>query len=1690
MQNSTLQGWNTGTLTFVDETGAALDASHFVWENDVLFYKTSPTILTWSNGAGDGKWNNTSANWTTGDTSISSTEHADIIFGSNENTRETITLEGELTVRNMTVQQGGNYAYTASTAGTSLSLESLTVESGATADIQLGSGALNANEISSAGTVTISGDSLNLNLLEVSAGTTTLDGPLSVAADSTLVVTGGGNGILKATASASIDVQGTLDLSQFAYGTYLEGTYQSSSRGIISVFNAISGPGTVLLKSGAEIQTQGDRTAVNLAANYKVAGTAANASLAFTSWADKDNKTWRTWTVGAGGSLTIGDAGDGTLSMLAGQQLQVVDGGELKVGTLNLGYNDINGNANNPGSLLMSGDASKVTLNHIHIQNGTENWLNDITITGGTLKVTGTEAVTYATGTNIARTNITIGGTEGQTVTLQTGDNDWTLTRQSDAASTLTVGDVTIDAANTGTITLAGATLTGTITNNAKLALGGSTTVAEGTQAVISGSGLLKAATGASIDVQGTLDLSGCTYSTDGIDSTTRNKQMVSLFNAISGPGTVLLKSGAEIQTQGDRTAVNLAANYKVAGTAANASLAFTSWADKDNKTWRTWTVGAGGSLTIGDAGDGTLSMLAGQQLQVVDGGELKVGTLNLGYNDINGNANNPGSLLMSGDASKVTLNHIHIQNGTENWLNDITITGGTLKVTGTEAVTYATGTNIARTNITIGGTEGQTVTLQTGDNDWTLTRQSDAASTLTVGDVTIDAANTGTITLAGATLTGTITNNSRLALGGGVTVAEGTQASIDGSKVQLDATLTSAGTLYLKTDAIYLGSTLKDVITTGGTVSYSLGGENGFQSIGGMNYYLSTNGNVIVQKATTATLHGIVYALQTDTSGGQYDGGLYIAVRDTVTASDFYISSGTVTVDSAVHEAASRYYLRGGKMLIDKNLSVNNSIIDYTEGDASIIQLSDGAALVLDSEANGLNVTNLLSGKLSAVSATDGATPTGRLIISSDATLAGGFTSTFTGAVELQNSRLTMGTAPAQSVNVSGISDFILNGTSEIYYHANPTQDVDIRKITVQSGAGSLKLHDSNGSPMVINEVAVERGATFNFVSDWHDSAVTVNTLRGSGKFLAESADGNSADNPSTTIASLSGFTGDLEFVKDTEKDMTVVVQTGTGEALSFNSLTATNLNGAMNFTFNVQRNTTVQTLTAAAGTVSLSTGTTLTLGDGVNASIHSIGTVNAAGNSTIHLNADATLHAFSKSGNGTLTLTGSGVYDIGSVTNLGVGISVADKIGVTTNSVQADSWTGTLRLSGTLQGTNLNNMGNSNSWIEVDLAGLSGYLNQEKRDYVPNFRLNGNLDMNNDGSRNSHFQGAFEGTGGFIVSHNASLTYNFSGDVSKWTGAISQTGTGTTTVKFTGAASEINTAISNAAGTLNMEIATTSDATLSRDVSVSRLQVSNTARLAGESNTITAGNVEISRKDASLSNVMVQGNSISAADTADDAKGSLLNSLVRLQDETAFTIENMVLTNTTVTAASSATEVKLKNVEGSTARLTMGAFTLDATPQVEAQAGGETRGSLSYTNGLAVSGDSAATLTLNLDVPGAVEKYGAGTYDLTITLSGYGSDFVLPENIASLVRFDTTSWLYKALVSQNADFGASVAAVSTLAAEETKSVPTVQYAAGTGDNVGSLVITISGLNVPEPATSTLSLLALAALAARRRRK
>ena len=149
------------------------------------------------------------------------------------------------------------------------------------------------------------------------------------------------------------------------------------------------------------------------------------------------------------------------------------------------------------------------------------------------------------------------------------------------------------------------------------------------------------------------------------------------------------------------------------------------------------------------------------------------------------------------------------------------------------------------------------------------------------------------------------------------------------------------------------------------------------------------------------------------------------------------------------------------------------------------------------------------------------------------------------------------------------------------------------------------------------------------------------------------------------------------------------------------------------------------------------------------------------------------------------------------------------------------------------------------------------------------------------------------------------------------------------------------------------------------------------------------------------------------------------------------------------------------------------------------EATAEGMNR-TLTYSSGLGV--ESGTTLTLNLDVLNAVASDKHGTYDITITLNGYGEGYdfsTLGDDIKKLVQFDADSWLGQMLADVEWTMVEKPNGTETASAESTAGV--TYY---TDQNVGALVITINGLNVPEPTTSTLSLLALAALAARRRRK
>ena len=131
----------------------------------------------------------------------------------------------------------------------------------------------------------------------------------------------------------------------------------------------------------------------------------------------------------------------------------------------------------------------------------------------------------------------------------------------------------------------------------------------------------------------------------------------------------------------------------------------------------------------------------------------------------------------------------------------------------------------------------------------------------------------------------------------------------------------------------------------------------------------------------------------------------------------------------------------------------------------------------------------------------------------------------------------------------------------------------------------------------------------------------------------------------------------------------------------------------------------------------------------------------------------------------------------------------------------------------------------------------------------------------------------------------------------------------------------------------------------------------------------------------------------------------------------------------------------------------------------------------------------DSSASLVVDLgDLGSQAGLVYEKTYDLTITLSGFTMDY----EAGTGLLFAADSWLGQLLAGQGAAEYVS-GSLETPAELASNTTVTVEYAGMTGEggaNVGT-IITITGLTViPEPTTTTLSLLALCGLVARRRRK
>ncbi len=1202
---------------------------------------------------------------------------------------------------------------------------------------------------------------------------------------------------------------------------------------------------------------------------------------------------------------------------------------------------------------------------------------------------------------------------------------------------------------------------------------------------------------GASMTLQGALTSTTVSLADSTAALIFDNSSEVTANGSMTGAGSVE-KKGAGILNLGSGSG-NLTGNITVtAGTLKAGSGQSTAYfgADYGSNKNRTITVKKGAALDVnGTEAYYHVVLEGGATLKNSSGTDISTGWKALPYLELTGDATVEATsqiAMHQGDGDKNKGGTYKLELGGHTLTKtgadimylhgSISIGAGTIKIdNGTfqmaSGVTLESGVNLTLNGGSLNSSAeadfaALTVRSTTGTFEISKAMRVTGGTTLSGG--TLTKAGTGVLTLnGGITGSGSIVGAGSTVIGAGNELS-GTTISI--TDVEVGGTLINAAELTLNG---VVNITSQEFLTATGMGSYgSDDSGNGFYN--GSYYVIQTKENTEAKLTLgdTFELQLIGSALPNSSAeGGAYwskDEAGNLLITTMGTSGTYYVNKNTVTVGGSSATAGVEA--------------------------ASAFHVASGAKLDIAVLPTGWTAAELLAGKV---------TGEGTLLVSQGDLVTGEITTTFRGTLELAGGvTLTLGETEASAdneakvVNTTSLNKVILNEGSRLQYQGNGS-GTEFKDLTV-NGSGNLGatiyiIDGSNGEANAVKLTGnTELNHTLNLTSHF-GARYTISNLSGTGTLNAQ---GTGNESFFTTIQGLNGFQGSINFT-DTNNH-TVVVSTGTeAERVSFDSLQFTAGEGITN-TFNVQTNTSVGTVNMAGGTVNLDAGTTLTLGqtgEGAQATSSSLGTVVASsGGNTIHLNETATLNKITKGeGSGAITLTGSGVYDLGEVSELGFGNNtIGNVVGVTTASLKdTENWTGTVRLHGTTKGALLNNLSNSNSWVEVGSAGLSGYLNQSgDSELCPNIRLTGDLELTeNSGYSSYKFTGDYAGAGAFKVSYanGTERSFEFAGNIAEWTGAYTQTATATGTtsnVKFTGAAKDINTEISNAAGTLNLEINTTDNATLSKNVSVSKVQVNNTVTLTGESNSITAGNVKISQKDASLSNVTVQSGSIAATSTADGATGSISDALVEMQSATSFSISDMVLSNVKLSAVEGAS-VALTNVSATDTVLTGGGdFTLNATPTVEAAAHDTTTGRISYTCGLGV--ESGSSLTLNLDVINAVRPDQHGTYDLIITLSGFGESFAITseEAILGMVKFDASSWLAQALEEQDAEWHAEITASTENTVVTQSSVPTVTYSAGTGENVGTLVITISGLNVPEPTSATLGLAALMMLCARRRRK
>ncbi len=462
-------------------------------------------------------------------------------------------------------------------------------------------------------------------------------------------------------------------------------------------------------------------------------------------------------------------------------------------------------------------------------------------------------------------------------------------------------------------------------------------------------------------------------------------------------------------------------------------------------------------------------------------------------------------------------------------------------------------------------------------------------------------------------------------------------------------------------------------------------------------------------------------------------------------------------------------------------------------------------------------------------------------------------------------------------------------------------------------------------------------------------------------------------------------------------------------------------------------------------------------------------------------------------------LTLTGTGTYVLEDTKDIQINIG---RLSTEMDEAGNRLWQGTVQMTnvdttatGTGHGIDFSLYGNEAS--KVDMRGVKGDVvvwaadgsrlatQPDSVDVVTNLHLTNTDTMSafeiTGGIATQNYKGDITGTGDIVISAADTKNINVEGSINDWTGNISVTnGTHNVCLANDEEAVAVNGTIS---GSVNLTVDTAQGTTFNNTFDVDSLTV-NSGAAAVVTTTSHAGNVQISQRGAAPATIS-DGMSISSGSISG---GKAENATLAFESDDNNTVSGTTLHNVALTSVSgsrvtmadiSATDVYLmgQNVDFyAMVESTQFKVTEVATEGVSSY--NEVSFETDVLSGMTLADDGASvTLAVNNDVDWGDFSVNDVKSNVTILLRG----FTL-EGVASSGK----GWPSEYLVF---DSGLNLIGTGSVGVSDLLDIEAQQYQYVAYQQTSEGLVIRMQHSIPEPTTATLSLLALAALAARRRR-